>query len=173
MTMTSSDEHRAESTRSQKSRLHDVQPTVTPVDLAIIDVLRRDARTPNNAVAAAVRIAPSTCLGRIRMLERRGVLRGYHAEVSLEALGRRMQAMIAVRLRAGARHRLREFTDQIGALPEVCNLFVLGGIDDFFIHVAVADSAALRDFVLDRLSVNPEVASTQTNVIFEHVRGGW
>lgn len=137
----------------------------------IIDILRRNARTPNNAIAAEVGLAPSTCLGRLRELERRGVIRGYHADVDLDALGAALQAMIAVRLGAGARQQLRGFTDPIRTHPAVLNIYFLAGNDDFLIHVALADSAALRDFVLDQLSASPEVASTQTTIIFEHVRG--
>jgi hypothetical protein len=37
--------------------------------------------------------------------------------------------------------------------------------------VATTDSAALRTFVVDELSAHPEVALTETNLIFEHVRG--
>ena len=36
---------------------------------------------------------------------------------------------------------------------------------------AVADAAAMRDFVLDQLSANAEVGGTRTNLIFDHVRG--
>lgn len=137
----------------------------------IIDILRRNARTPNNAIAAEVGLAPSTCLGRLRELERRGVIRGYHADVDLDALGAALQAMVAVRLGAGARHQLRGFTDHIRTHPAVLNIYFLAGNDDFLIHVALADSTALRNFVLDQLSAYPEVASTQTTIIFEHVRG--
>ena len=76
-----------------------------------------DARTPNNALAAQVGIAASTRLGRVRALRQAGVIRGYHADVDPAALGRPLQAMIAVRLRPGARHRIRAFTDRIRACP--------------------------------------------------------
>ena len=52
------------------------------VDRHIVRELARDARTPNNALAERVGIAPSTCLGRVRSLRERGVIRGYHADVS-------------------------------------------------------------------------------------------
>lgn len=152
-------------------RVPAAEDRLAPVDRLIVDVLRREARTPNNAVAARVGVAPSTCLGRIRALEDAGVIRGYHADIDPAALGQPLQAMIAVRLRSGARHRLRQFTDQIIARAEVLNVFFLAGNDDFMLHVAVADTAGLRDLVLDELSSNPEVAATQTNLIFEHVRG--
>lgn len=144
---------------------------LAPVDRAIVAALRENARMPNNAVAARVGVAPSTCLTRIRSLEARGVIRGYHADVDPVVLGAAIQAMIAVRLRAGARHQLRGFTDQVVAQPEVVEAYFLGGQDDFMLHVAVPDVETLRTFVLEQLSADPQVAATQTNLIFEHVRG--
>ena len=141
------------------------------VDRRIISVLIRDARIANNALAAEVGIAASTCLGRVRALRESGVIRGYHAEVDPDAIGLPLQAMIAVRLRAGARDRMRLFTERMQRCPEVRNVYFLAGADDFLLDVATTDSAALRSFVVDELSAHPEVALTVTNLIFEHVRG--
>jgi DNA-binding Lrp family transcriptional regulator len=63
------------------------------------------------------------------------------------------------------------FAEEIRSLPGVTQLFFLGGTDDFLIHVAVKDSNDVRQFVLDHLSANPAVASTQTSLVFEHNRG--
>lgn len=158
---------RAKNVRSRAEPRTDLAPT----DRAILAVLRENARLPNNAIAARVGVAPSTCLARIRSLEERGVIRGYHADLDPAAVGGLIQAMIAVRLRAGARDRLREFTDQVVRQPEVVEAYFLGGQDDFMLHVAVPDVGTLRTFVLEQLSANPQVAATQTNLVFEHVRG--
>lgn len=98
------------------------------------------------------------------------MITGYHAEIDLEALGVAIQAMVAVRLRPGARDKLRAFTNQMVGRPEVLNVFFLAGQEDFLLHLAVASPGALRDFVVDHLSANPQVASTQTSLIFEHIR---
>ncbi len=45
---------------------------------------------------------------------------------------------------------------------------MLGG-HDFLVHVVVQDTAQLRQFVVVNLSGSPEVALTETNLIFEHV----
>ena len=148
-----------------------VRAVTDRVDLQILGELTKNARIPNNALAAAVGIAPSTCLGRVRALRESGAIRGYHADVDPAALGRPLQAMIAVRLRAGARSRLATFTDRIGKRSEVVDIYFLGGADDFLLHVATADAGGLRDFVVDELSAHPEVALTETNLIFEHLRG--
>lgn len=151
---------------------NNLRPVVDAVDRRILAELVADARIPNNALAERVGIAPSTCLGRVRALRESGVIRGYHADVDPAALGRPLQAMIAVRLQSGARGHLSGFAQKMAALPEVRNVFFLGGADDFLVHIAARSSENLRDFVVVHLSSDPDVALTETNLIFEHVRAG-
>ncbi|MFP5019981.1 Lrp/AsnC family transcriptional regulator [Pseudonocardia phyllosphaerae] len=153
--------------RSVPGAPNDVRLDAT--DRALLRLLEQDARTPNNALAEAVGIAPSTCLGRIRALRERGVIRGYHADVDPAATGHPLQAMISVRLQADARDRLAEFVDRAGRLPEVRDVYFLAGEDDYVLRVATADTAALRDLV-GALNSYRDVAGTRTALIFEHHR---
>lgn len=141
------------------------------VDQRIVSVLRRQGRLPNNALAEQVGIAASTCLTRVRSLVQREVISGFHAEVDPAWFGRPIQAMIAVRLRSEARGAINDFSDRMAAMPEVLNVYFLAGADDFHVHVAAKDPDDLRMFVVDHLSSAPEVALTETNLIFEHKRG--
>jgi DNA-binding Lrp family transcriptional regulator len=151
-------------------RSNDLQlPPIDETDRRLVALLAADARTPNNALAEAVGIAPSTCLGRVRSLRERGVIRGYHADVDPRALGRPLQAMISVRLQSHARGRINEFASMVAALPEVLNVFFMAGSIDFFVHIASSGTEALREFVVVNLSGNPDVALTETNLIFQHI----
>src|SRR5574338_263351 len=87
--------------------------TLDAVDAVLVAELERDARMPNNALAAAAGIAPSTCLGRVRGLVERGVIRGFHAEIDPAAIGRGLQAMISVRLQPNARKHIHKLADQL------------------------------------------------------------
>ena len=57
------------------------------IDREIVAALQNNARLSNKELAAAVGLAPSSCLERVRKLQDGGVLRGYHAEVDPAALG--------------------------------------------------------------------------------------
>lgn len=81
--------------------------------------------------------------------------------------------MIGVTLRPGARQEsIRAFTEEVRRVPEVMQVFFLGGADDFLVHIAVEDSSAVRRFVVDHLSARHSVASTRTSLIFEYHRNG-
>jgi DNA-binding Lrp family transcriptional regulator len=139
------------------------------LDSAIIQLLQTDARQSNRELARRLGIAPSTCLERVRALTRRGVIRGYHAEINPAALNRAVQAMVAVQVRPLSRTVIDAFQDSASAMPEVLSVFVLGGGDDFLLHIAVQDLDHLHAFLLDRLSKRREIAGFRTSVIFQQV----
>ncbi len=140
-------------------------------DRAILEILTGAARTTNRELAAHLKVAESTAHTRLRALERRGVIEGYEAVVSPHVLGHDLQALVGVTLRPGARQAsITRFSEDTRRLPEVTQLFFVGGVDDFIVHVAVADSSALRRFVVEHLSGHESVASTRTSIVFEYTR---
>ena len=56
-------------------------------DRDLIELLQKDARTPQAQLAAQVGLAASSVNERIRKLGERGLIVGYHAEISAEAMG--------------------------------------------------------------------------------------
>jgi DNA-binding Lrp family transcriptional regulator len=139
------------------------------LDAGIIGLLQSDARLSNRELARQLGIAPSTCLERVRSLARRGVIRGYHAEIDPGALNRGVQAMVSVQVRPLSRAVIDTFKASAAKMPEVLSVFVLAGGDDFLLHVGVADLDALHAFLLDRLSKRREVTGFRSSVIFQQV----
>src|ERR1700731_1901292 len=85
-------------------------------DHQILRILAAAARTPNNVLAARVGLAGSTCLMRGRRLQAAGVIPGFHAGLAPGALGRRLQAIVSVRLQPNARPRIGSFAQRFAAL---------------------------------------------------------
>jgi len=140
------------------------------VDHALLRELQEDARRSNRELAAAVHVSASTSSERVRALRADGVIRGYHADVALDALGRRVQALTAVTIRPPTRENIEAFRNWTATLPELVAVFVVSGSSDFLLHVAVADTDALYAFVIDRLTERPEIADVNTSVVYEHIR---
>ena len=138
------------------------------IDRRLVEVLRRNGRISNAELAAEVGVAPSTCLVRVRSLQQRGIITGFRARVDRGALGLGLEALIGVRIRAGARHLMKQFMDELEAIPNVVQVFFLGGDEDFLVHVAVRDTTHVRDFVIENLSAHPAVAGTRTSLVLEH-----
>jgi len=144
---------------------------VDETDRRILDAVTADARITNSELAARIGVAPSTVHGRLRGLVERGVIAGFTTSVDQARLGRGLQALVGVTLRPGSRQEsITEFAEHAHGFAQVIQVFFLGGADDFMVHVAVADSSALRRFVVEGISGHPRVASTRTNIIFDYHR---
>lgn len=136
----------------------------------LIGALQRNARTTNRRLADLVGLAPSSTLQRIRDLEERGVITGYHAEVDLAALDRAVQAMVFVRLSPADGPTVERFFDAVYAMPETIAVSLISGAEDAVVHVAVPDVARLRSTVLDKISTLDCVTDERTSLVFEHRR---
>lgn len=146
-------------------------PALDAADAQIVALLADDGRMTNAELAAKIGVAPSTAHARVRALLERGVITGFHASVDERMLGAGLQAVIGVTLRpSGRRESIVEFADRVRVLPQVIQVFFLGGDDDFLVHIAVADSSEMREFVLEHLSAQASVASTRTSIVFDYHR---
>jgi DNA-binding Lrp family transcriptional regulator len=143
---------------------------IDAVDQLILGVLQDDARITNRDLAQRVGLSPSASLARVRGLRERGIITGFAAELDLARLGRPLQALVAIRLHTHARALLDRFVEDLVELEETISVFHLTGEADYLLHVAVADPEHLRDVVLDRLTIRPEVAQVTTSLMFEHHR---
>lgn len=151
----------------------DVRPPaeLDQVDLLLLTALVSDARLANNRLAVKAGVAASTALLRVRQLIDRGVIRAFRADIDPEAVGRPVQAIVAIRLRAHDRRHIDAFTTTVPRLPEVVQSFHVAGDDDYLLHVAVPSARYLRDWILDQVTTHPAVAHSRTSLVFGHTEG--
>ena len=139
-------------------------------DRTIIRELQADARLTNRQLAARAQLAPSSCFVRTHLLEDQGIVRGYHAEGDLARTGRGVQALIAFQVRPLSRDVIRSFEAFALQQPGVLPVFVVGGGDDFLVHVAVPAVSDMHALLMDRFSRRKEVVGFRTSVVYDHTR---
>jgi DNA-binding Lrp family transcriptional regulator len=148
----------------------DTQDVLDSIDTAILRELQLDGRMPNKTLAERVGIAPSTCLDRTTRLQRLGVIAGYHAKISAPAIGRNVEALLAIQFLAHKLPLVDPFIDFARTLPETRTLMHLTGTDDFLVHVSCTDTTDLRRLVL-AFTERREVGRVNTHLIFESWQG--
>jgi len=139
-------------------------------DRAILAALQKDAGLSNKELARKIRLAPSSCLQRVRRLREAGALRGLHADVAPEAMGIGLQALIAVRLTHHLEKDVVVFRQQLRGRPEVVATYYVSGGIDLLAHVVVRDVAHLRTLGVEAFTSHRLVAHVETSLIFEHER---
>ena len=140
------------------------------IDQTLVRELQADASITNRELARRAGVSPSTALERVRALHRRGILTGYHAEASLQAIGREVQALVSVRIRPPTRDRIDAFLAYATDLPEVLDAYLVTGHEDIILHVGVAHTNALYSLVIDHLTARAEVIDVRTSIVYAHRR---
>lgn len=134
------------------------------IDRDIIELLRADGRMSIRAVAERAHISRANAYARLDRLRREGVIEGFTAVVNPEKCGVGLAAYVSVRIE---QHSWELFRDHLRGIPEVDHAALVSGDVDLLLLVRVADAAALRTFVLERLHRIPQVRSTQTMFILD------
>jgi DNA-binding Lrp family transcriptional regulator len=142
-------------------------PSLDRTDFEILRLLQNNARLSNKEVAAAVRLAPSTCHGRLKRLQTVGVLRGAHADIDLRALGLTLEALLFIELAKHERVVVDRFMNETESIPEVRRAFLVTGRYDLVVHVAVRDIEHLRNLAFDRFTSQPVVIRIETSIVFD------
>jgi DNA-binding Lrp family transcriptional regulator len=148
------------------------QVAIDRVDEQILLAVQNDGRLSNRALAQKIHLSPSSSWTRLNRLVESGVIKRFRAEVDPAKLGRTLEAIIAIRYRHDEVDRHEQFVAEVAAFPETLSLVHVTGATDFMLHVAIADTNALRSFVLERLLRRPEVDHVETSLVFAHYQGG-
>ncbi|CAN5452319.1 Lrp/AsnC family transcriptional regulator [soil metagenome] len=148
-----------------------VNAQIDATDTAILRALVADNGLSNKALAARLDLPESTCAYRVKSLRERGVILGDRVTLNLAALGFPIQAVIKVRLGSHGAEHVNALYDDLVRVPGVLEAIHVAGADDFHLHVAVESPEALRDLVLQHVTVHRVVRQTETQLIFETREG--
>ncbi len=143
-----------------RARTHQIDA----IDRKILELLQEDGRMTNVDVAARVGLTAPPSLRRIRALEEAGVITGYHAALSAEALGWPVTVFAMVSLKSQAEADLRAFEAHVAALPQVRECHMLNGEIDFLLKVVARDLQDFQRFLTAHLTSAANVASVKTSL---------
>ncbi|MGR3484403.1 MAG: Lrp/AsnC family transcriptional regulator [Paracoccaceae bacterium] len=135
------------------------------IDRRILAELQGDGRMTNVELARRVGISAPPCLRRVRSLEERGYIRGYHADVDGRMLGFEVQVFAMVGLERQSEADLSAFEAQARDWPLVRECHMLNGEVDFVLKCVAPDLASFQDFLTGHLTSAPNVASVKTSLV--------
>lgn len=118
------------------------------VDRRLVEALVADGRMTYQELGRLVHLSANSVADRVRRLRQSGLVRGVHAELDLERLGRTLLALSDTKLHAEV-DRL-DFERALVAIPQVLAATHTTGEYDYQIRVACTDTQDLER-VVDQL----------------------
>lgn len=146
--------------------------TLDRIDLRILATLQADGRISNLKLAEAVALSPTAVLARVQRLTREGVIRGYHAELDPDKLGRGMVVFVEVLLDRTTPGVFDAFKAAVQVHDDIMECHMVAGGFDYLLKTRMADMAAYRAFAGRVLWQLPGVRETRTYAVMEEVKSG-
>jgi Lrp/AsnC family leucine-responsive transcriptional regulator len=115
----------------------------------IVEELQQDARLSWAELGRRVGLTTPAVAERVHRLEKLGVIRGFHADISLERLGMPIQIFVRLSM-AGPESLVRSFQQQVKTWEEVLECHRVTGSDSFIVKARVVSVEHLESF-LDRM----------------------
>jgi Lrp/AsnC family leucine-responsive transcriptional regulator len=141
---------------------------IDTIDIEIVSILQKNARTTQSDIAKAVELAPSAVLERIRKLEAKGVIRDYVTVIDPRAVGRGLLAFVAVRTSEHGPEM--PSAKALAEIPEVLEVHHVAGDDCYLLKVRARDAEHLGQLLRTRIAAVPTVTSTRTTIVLETVK---
>lgn len=135
---------------------------IDEIDAKILTLLQQHGRMKRNRIAEEVGLSVPSVSERMRKLEERDVITGYHAVVNAKRLHIDITAFIRVNVENSDSYP--DFVDQASTLPEVLEVHSITGEGSHILKVRTQNTTTLER-LLGRLQSWPSVHGTSTSIV--------
>jgi len=139
---------------------HDID--MESLDGKILVLLARDGRMSYTDIGKATGLSTSAAQQRVRRLEQRGLITGYHARIDPAALGMNLTAFVAVR--PFDQSQADDTPDRLSGLSEIISCYSVAGEASYLLKVQVTTPVHLEE-LLARIRAAAHVSSVTTVVL--------
>ncbi|UCD64000.1 MAG: Lrp/AsnC family transcriptional regulator [Candidatus Zixiibacteriota bacterium] len=143
---------------------------IDDVDRKILSILQKNARDSNANIARELGLAPSAIHERVKKLEQKGIIKGYHARLDAPKLGFCVTAFVFVRSddRVGSVASAK----RLGEIDEVEEVHHIAGEDCYLVKLRVGGNEELGRLLREKIGAIHSIKSTRTSVVLETLKEG-
>lgn len=139
-------------------------------DMAILEVLVRDARASLQEISAAVALSPTPCWNRIKKMEAEGVIRGYSARIDQAAIGFAETVLVQLTLNSHTDSMIHDFGKALEEIPEVLEAFLVSGDYDYLVRIAARDTRDYERLLRERLYKIPGIRHSKSSFVLRTLK---
>ena len=140
------------------------------VDLRLLAALQDHGRLTNSELGERINLSPSQCSRRRAALEAAGIITGYRAELSAEALGFGLLVFISVSLSAHSDDNAERFRELVARVAEIQEAHALTGDNDYLLKAVLPDLRSLSRLVNGVLLSHASVARVRSSIVLERLK---
>jgi DNA-binding Lrp family transcriptional regulator len=135
------------------------------IDRKILRMLQENSKITNSYLSKQIGLSPAPTLERVRKLEKKGIISGYHAQLNLSKIGLGISTFVLVSLKEHNKKNINIFLDKINKVKNVIECHHITGTGDFILKVVSENIASYQKLMLDKISEIEATDSLQSMVI--------
>ncbi|MDB2369174.1 Lrp/AsnC family transcriptional regulator [Octadecabacter sp.] len=146
--------------------------TLDQFDRRILRLLTQDGRMSITRLSEEISLSANATSERLRRLQRDGIITGFHARVSPEAMGQKLTCFVEVKLDRVAEDVFDAFAKAAKASNEIEECYLTAGGFDYLLKTRHRDMDDFRRFLTGTLLRLPGVRETHTFTVMEAIKEG-
>ena len=135
------------------------------IDRKILRMLQENSKITNAYLSKQIGLSPAPTLERVRKLEKKGIIIGYHAQLNLSKIGLGVSTFVLVSLKEHNKKNINIFLNKINKVKNVIECHHITGTGDFILKVVSENIASYQKLMLDEVSEIEATDSLQSMVI--------
>ena len=140
------------------------------IDKKILMLLQEQGRITNAELSRKVGLSAASALERVKKLERRGIIKGYRADLDHMAVGIGLLVLVEVVLARHQHDAIVKFVDAVQQVDEIIECFHVTGRADYILRVVARDIPSYELFVVETLSALPGIQHIETMMVLSTVK---
>ena len=140
------------------------------IDRRILRSIQHNARRSIAELAETAGLSPSACHRRVKLLEDRGLITGYVANLDRVALGYALVFFVEATLQSQDARNQKEFEAAVSKVDEIIECYLMAGEIDYVMRVVASDVADFERIHRDKLTRLPHLGRLRSNLMIREVR---
>lgn len=149
---------------------HAMNADLDRLDLKILDVLQHRGRISMTELGQEIGLSTSPVAERVKRLERRGVITGYHARVNPAAVGRQLLVFVELTLSSKSPQVFEKVRRELQHMPAVLECHLVSGSFDYLVKARLGEMAQYRELLGSILKRIPVPSTSNSYVVMEEIK---
>ncbi len=144
-------------------KISDQDHVLDDIDKRILNILQENCKTTAEEIHEKLKLPKTTIYYRIRRLEDKNIIEGYHAKVNTEKLGMDFYMIIRVRAKYGKCYD-NKIGESLSNIPGVWGVFFVFGDNDFIVLARGDSRQALVEKIQTMMGME-DIERTSTSIV--------
>lgn len=137
-----------------------MQPTLDDIDLNILSILMKDAKTPFTDIAKTLFVSSGTVHVRMKKMEEMGIIKSFNLQLNYQKLGYDITAFLGIYLNKSSQYDV--VAKELEAIPEIVECNYTTGNYSMFVKLICKDTDHLRKILMEKIQKIEDITRTET-----------